>query len=50
VPEIVMEAPVEMWFGEKRVGVKAGTATYDRFRKYADVLLDDLKASEERSG
>ncbi len=45
VPELVMAAPVEMWFGEYRVGVKAGTATYDRFRKYADVLLADLKAS-----
>ncbi len=39
-----MVAPVEMWFGEHRVGVKAGTKTYDQFRKYADVLLGDLKA------
>lgn len=48
-PEIVMEAPVEMWFGESRVGVKAGTATYDRFRKYADVLLSDLHSSKAAS-
>ncbi|MDZ4168838.1 MAG: hypothetical protein U1E26_04175 [Coriobacteriia bacterium] len=48
VPELVMEAPVEMWFGEARVGVKAGTATYDRFRKYADVLLQDLRATKMR--
>lgn len=45
-PEIVMEAPVEMWFGDARVGVKAGTATYEKFRKYADVLFADLKGSE----
>lgn len=44
-PHMVMAAPVEMWFGESRVGVKAGTATYDRFRKYADVLLEDFRAS-----
>jgi hypothetical protein len=44
-PHMVMAAPVEMWFGESRVGVKAGTATYDRFRKYADVLFEDLRAS-----
>lgn len=49
VPDLVMAAPVEMWFGENRVGVKAGTATYDRFRKYADVLFADLKASSPRS-
>lgn len=45
VPELVMAAPVEMWFGESRIGVKAGTPTYDRFRKYADVLLGDLQAT-----
>lgn len=43
--DMVLAAPVEMWFGDARVGVKAGTPTYDRFRKYADVLLADLKAS-----
>jgi nicotinate-nucleotide--dimethylbenzimidazole phosphoribosyltransferase len=43
--DLVMAAPVEMWFGDARIGVKAGTPTYDRFRKYADVLLADLKAS-----
>ncbi len=48
VPELVMEAPVEMWFGDSRVGVKAGTATYERFRKYADVLLSDLRESRAR--
>lgn len=49
IPELVMSSPVEMWFGDSRVGVKAGTATYDRFRKYADVLLQDLKASRSAS-
>ena len=42
-PELVMVAPVEMWFGEARVGVKAGTKTYEQFRRYADILLGDLK-------
>jgi hypothetical protein len=45
-----MEAPVEMWFGDSRVGVKAGTGTYDRFRKYADVLLEDLRSSRRSVG
>lgn len=49
VPDLVMEAPIEMWFGDARVGVKAGTATFDRFRKYADVLLHDLRASKARA-
>ena len=34
----MLETPVEMWFGESRVGVKPGSATYERFRKFADVL------------
>jgi hypothetical protein len=45
VPELVLETPVEMWFGDARVGVKPGSATYERFRKYADVLFADLKES-----
>jgi len=47
-PEIVLVAPVEMWFGESRIGVKAGTKTYDQFRKYADVLIADLQAAKRR--
>ena len=46
VPEFALAAPVEMWFGEHRVGVKAGTRTYDQFRRYADTLFDDLKAAD----
>ena len=42
-PDLILAAPVEMWFGDARVGVKAGTRTYAQFRKYADVLLDGLK-------
>jgi len=49
IPDLVLVAPVEMWFGDHRVGVKAGTKTYDRFRKYADVLLGDLKAPDARA-
>jgi hypothetical protein len=47
--ELQMVAPVEMWFGDARVGVKAGTRTYDQFRKYADVLLGDLKGKDTRA-
>lgn len=43
--ELVMAAPVEMWFGDHRVGVKRGTRTYDQFRRYADALLDDLRTA-----
>jgi len=48
-PELVLAAPVEMWFGESRVGVRAGSATFDRFRKYADTLLIDLNATRDSS-
>jgi hypothetical protein len=44
-----MAAPVEMWFGEARVGVKAGTKTYEQFQKYARVLLGDLKGKGQQS-
>lgn len=45
IPELAMAAPVEMWFGDHRVGVKHGTKTYDQFRRYADALFDDLRAT-----
>jgi hypothetical protein len=48
-PELTMVAPVEMWFGDARVGVKAGTKTYSQFRRYADVLLGDLKAKQPQA-
>jgi hypothetical protein len=44
-----MVAPVELWFGEYRVGVKSGSKTHAQFRKYADALLGDLKATGERA-
>jgi len=47
--EIVMAAPVEMWFGDSRIGVKAGTKTYAQFRKYADVLFADLHDAKSRN-
>jgi hypothetical protein len=34
-----------MWFGDHRVGVKQGTATFDRLQRYADTLLSDLRDS-----
>ncbi len=38
VPAHELVAPVEMWFGDDRVGVKPGSRTYDLFQKYATVL------------
>lgn len=49
-PEIVLTAPVEMWFGDYRVGVKEGTKTYQQFRRYADVMLADLRAADALRG
>jgi hypothetical protein len=49
VPELILETPVEMWFGDSRVGVKPGSTTYQRFRKYADILLSDLNESGARA-
>jgi len=49
IEDIVMAAPVEMWFGDSRIGVKAGTKTYAQFRKYADVLFGDLKTAKTRN-
>jgi hypothetical protein len=46
-PELVMAAPVEMWFGDSRVGVKRGTKTYTQFRRYADALFEDLRAADK---
>lgn len=48
-PEHELVAPVEMWFGDARVGVRPGSTTYDLFQKYARVLLDDLKRSRTSS-
>jgi hypothetical protein len=45
IPDFELVAPVEMWFGEERVGVREGTKTYEQFRRYADELLDDLRAA-----
>lgn len=47
VPNIELSSPVEMWFGEHRVGVKEGSATFDRLQRYAATLLDDLEASRD---
>ncbi len=49
VPEHELVAPVEMWFGDARVGVKPGSKTYDRFQRIAKVLFDDLRASTPRT-
>ena len=49
IEDVVLAAPVEMWFDDARIGVKAGTKTYAQFRKYADVLFGDLKAAKTRN-
>lgn len=49
-PELTLVAPVEMWFGDSRVGVKAGSRTYELFQKYASVLFDDLQRAKIGSG
>ena len=45
--EYTMHKPVEIWFGDARVGVRHGTQTSRRFAKYADRLLADLKAAQD---
>lgn len=47
--QLILVAPVEMWFGEARVGVKPGSNTYDRFQRIAKVLFDDLKQATSGS-
>lgn len=49
VPEVHLSAPVEMWFGVSRVGVRRGSETHQRFIHYANSLLDDLHASRRTS-
>lgn len=43
--EFALVSPVEMWFGETRIGVKAGSKTFSEFQRLATVLFDDLKSS-----
>ncbi len=38
-----LEAPVELWFGEVRMGVKAGSRSHEEFARLADELLTDLR-------
>jgi hypothetical protein len=47
VPDIELSSPVEMWFGDHRVGVKSGTATFDRLQRYAGTLLEDLRQARD---
>jgi hypothetical protein len=44
-----MVAPVQMWFGDYAVAVKAGSKTHTQFRKYADVLLAELRDAGQRN-
>lgn len=45
VHEYVMQAPVEMWFGDVRVAVRSGSDTDRRFQRFAEVLFAELRAS-----
>lgn len=47
--DLQLAAPVEMWFGDARVGVRAGSATHEHFMRYAQNLLRDLHASRQTS-
>jgi hypothetical protein len=47
--EYVMTAPVELWFGDFRVAVRAGSDTDARFQRFAKVLLDDVRSARERA-
>ena len=48
-PEFDLVSPVEMWFGDTRVGVKEGTKTYELFQRYASALLNDLSEARKSS-
>lgn len=41
-PDYVMVSAVELWFGETRVSVRAGSKTEERFREFGDALLEEL--------
>jgi len=47
--EFNLVSPVEIWFGETRVGVKRGTKTFDLFQRYASCLLEDLSKARRLS-
>lgn len=40
-----MEMPVELWFGDLRIGVKRGSQTCEMFLLYANRLLSDFKSA-----
>lgn len=46
--EYVMLAQVELWFGDYRVAVRSGSDTDRRFRRFAEVLLEDLGSTRVR--
>ncbi len=48
-PEFDPVSPVEMWFGDTRVGVKEGTKTFELFQRYASSLLEELSRAREGS-
>lgn len=43
--ELALVSPVEMWFGDFRIGVKPGTKTFAEFQRLAGILFDDLRAA-----
>ncbi len=41
----ILVSPVEMWFGDFRIGVKPGTKTFAEFQRLAGILFDDLRSA-----
>lgn len=46
-PEYVMAASVELWFGETKVAVRAGSQTERRFLGFAAALLEELESARD---
>ena len=45
-----MVSPVEMWFGDKRVGVKPGTKTFEEFQRLAAHMLQQMPVRNREQG
>lgn len=41
-----MQMPVELWFGEHRIGVKAGSRTGADFLRFANAILADFHSAK----
>lgn len=48
--EVRPTMPVELWFGEDHIGVKANTATCIAFQRFANAILSDFRAAKASNG